>query len=297
METITDLLARISELQAKSKAREREESAKASAVQTVQLPLWPEPVRAVPNGFLRSALFGAIAKGRRRYIEGEQIAALDGIEIRYTGQRLDQGDLDVWLTILHAARLQTLGSKCRVTSYQLLKALGKSDTGKNRAMLQKRIERIRATALTIRQGRYSYIGGLIDEAYKDEETQEWVIVLNPKLSALFAADSFTQIEWSIRRSLDGHPLAQWLHGFYASHAQPFPVKIETLHRLCGSESGEMWKFAQTLRHALHAVAEASAAHNQIFRYEIQGDVVCVEKTPSRSQRRHLVAKAKRKHRG
>ena len=29
-------------------------------------------------------------------------------------------------------------------------------------------------------------------------------------------------------------LAQWLHGFYASHAKPFPIKIETLHRLCGS---------------------------------------------------------------
>jgi hypothetical protein len=294
METITELLARISELQAKSKAREREESAKASAL--VQLPLWPDPVRAVPNGFLRSALFGAIAKGRRRYVDGELIAALEGVEIRYTGQRLDQGDLDVWLTILHAARLQALGNKCRVTSYQLLKAIGKTDTGKNRSTLSKRIERLRATALTIRQGRYSYIGGLIDEAYKDDGTQEWVIVLNPKLSALFAADSFTQIEWSIRRSLDGHHLAQWLHGFYASHAKPFPVKIETLHRLCGSESSEMWKFAQTLRHALHAVAEASAAHNQIFRYEIQGDVVCVEKTPSRSQRRHL-AKAKRKHRG
>jgi len=26
-------------------------------------------------------------------------------------------------------------------------------------------------------------------------------------------------------------LAQWLHGFYASHAKPFPIKIETLHRL------------------------------------------------------------------
>jgi hypothetical protein len=299
METITDLLTRISELQQKAKARERAAEAAAvesSAVQAVQLPLWPEPVRAVPNGFLRSALFGAIAKGRRRYIEGEQIAALDGIEIRYTGQRLDQGDLDVYLTILHSARLQTLGSKCRVTSYQLLKALGKTDTGKNRAMLQKRIERLRATALTIRQGRYSYIGGLIDEAYKDEETQEWVIVLNPKLQALFAADQFTQIEWSIRRSLDGKPLAQWLHGFYDSHARPYPIKIETLLKLAGSEDANPRSAKQTLCKALDALSEACAAHGQSFSYEIRDGVVYVEKTPSLSQRRHLV-KAKRKHRG
>jgi hypothetical protein len=293
VETITELLARISELQAKAKARERAAEAavvKASAAQAVQLPLWPEAVRAVPNGFLRSALFGAIAKGRRRYIEGEQIAAVDGITIRYTGQRLDQGDLDVWESVLHVARLQALGTKCRFTAYSLLKLMAKKDTGSNRETLHKRLMRLKATAVEVQHGRYSYTGSLIDEVYRDTETQQYVLILNPKLSALFATDGFTQIEWSIRRALDGKPLAQWLHGFFSSHAQPHPIKIETLHRLCGSEADEVWKFGQTLRHALHAVAEASAAHGQVFRYEIQGDVVYVERTPSLSQRRHLSKK-------
>ena len=31
----------------------------------VQLPIWPESTRGVPNGVLRSALFGAIKKGAR----------------------------------------------------------------------------------------------------------------------------------------------------------------------------------------------------------------------------------------
>lgn len=48
----------------------------------IQLPIWPEPVRAVPNGFLRSALFGAVRKVRRRYVKGEQLAAVDGVQIR-----------------------------------------------------------------------------------------------------------------------------------------------------------------------------------------------------------------------
>ncbi|UZG44307.1 plasmid replication initiator TrfA [Caldimonas thermodepolymerans] len=83
-------------------------------------------------------------------------------------------------------------------------------------------------------GPLTYIGGLIRFAAKDEETQEWVIELDEKLRPLFAADQFTQVEWAVRHALDGHQLAQWLHGFYASHAKPFPIKIETLHRLCGS---------------------------------------------------------------
>ena len=296
MKRMGDLLGRIEELreQAKQRAeREKRDPLPGAPLpkNVVQLPLWPEPVRAVPNGFLRSALFGAIAKGRRRYINGEDLAAVDGVTIRYKGERLDQGDLDVWESVLHAVRLQELGSQCRVTSYALLKLMGKTDTGKNRATLHNRIERLVANAVTVKQGRYTYIGGLIRFAAKDEETQEWVIELDEKLRPLFAGDQFTQIEWAVRHALDGHQLAQWLHGFYASHAKPFPLKIETLHRLCGSEAGLMSDYAKKLRKALDAVAEASAAHGEGFSYEIRGDLVHVEKKASGPQRRHLAKKA------
>ncbi len=265
----------------------------------VQLPLWPEPVRAVPNGFLRSALFGAIAKGRRRYINGEDLAAVDGVTIRYKGERLDQGDLDVWESVLHAVRLQELGSQCRVTSYALLKLMGKTDTGKNRTTLHNRIERLVANAVTVKQGRYTYIGGLIRFAAKDEETQEWVIELDEKLRPLFAGDQFTQIEWAVRHELDGQQLAQWLHGFYATHAKPFPMKVETLLNLSGGENADPYSGKQKLRKALDAVAEASAAHGEGFSYEIRGDLVHVEKRASGPQRRHLAKKASkpRKPRG
>ena len=82
-------------------------------VPVAKFPPWPDAVRAVPNGILRSALFGAVAKGRRRYINGEDLAAVDGVTIRYKGERLDQGDLDVWESVLHAVRLQELGSVLR----------------------------------------------------------------------------------------------------------------------------------------------------------------------------------------
>ena len=160
MKKLNDLLARIPEMQARAKQRAEREPlpGKPLPKNVVQLPLWPEPVRAVPNGFLRSALFGAIAKGRRRYINGEDLAAVDGVTIRYKGERLDQGDLDVWESVLHAVRLQELGSQCRVRSYALLKLMGKTDTGKNRTTLHNRIERLVANALTVKQGRYTYIG-------------------------------------------------------------------------------------------------------------------------------------------
>jgi len=255
--------------------------------EVVQLPLWPEPVRAVPNGVLRSALFGAIGRGRRRYINGEDIAAIEGVTVRYKGERLDQGDLDVWESVLHAVRLHELGSQCRVTAYTLLKLMGKTDTGANRKTLQDRIERLVANAVTLKQGRYAYMGGLIQFAAKDEETGEWIIEVDPKLRPLFALDQFTQIQWAVRRELDGKPLAQWLHGFYASHAAPYPMKVETLLRLAGSENSEPRSNRQKLRKALEAVTEASETHGEGLSYDIRGDLVHVEKKASRTQRRHL----------
>jgi TrfA protein len=292
MSKITELLARIPEIQAQAKQRAERNPWPGVPLpkNVVRLPLWPDAVRAVPNGFLRSALFGAISKGRRRYINGEDLAAIDGLTIRYKGERLDQGDLDVWQTVLHTVRLQELGSQCRITSYALLKLMGKTDTGKNRVTLQNRIERLVANALTVKQGRYSYIGSLISFAAKDEETQEWVIELDPRLRPLFAADQFTQIDWNVRRALDGKQLAQWLHGFYATHAKPFPMKIETLLSLSGSENEEPRSSRQKLRKALDALTDVSKTHGQTFSYDIRVDLVHVGKSLRVTQRRHLAKK-------
>ena len=113
------------------------------------------------------------------------------------------------------------------------------------------------------------------------------------MHVLFATDQFTQIDWNIRQTLDGKPLAQWLHGFYASHAQPLPISIAKLHTLSGSEAGELWKFTQTLRKNLDHLVDAHQQHCQSFSYEIKDDVVHVSRTPSKSQRLHLAKKARK----
>ena len=82
MRRIGDVAARIAEVQEKAQRKAKREPLPGTPLpkNVVQLPLWPQPVRAVPNGFLRSALFGAIAKGRRRYMDKELVAAVDGVE-------------------------------------------------------------------------------------------------------------------------------------------------------------------------------------------------------------------------
>jgi len=256
----------------------------------VIMPNWSKDVRAMPNSMLRSALFGAIGKGRRRYLECEPIASLCGLNIIYTGIQLDQGDLDVYESVLHHLRSQEMGEANRITSYSLLKLIGKTDTGKNRDILHKRLSRLCANAIEITQERYTYMGSLIHEAFKDKETREWIIVLNPTLRVLFEPNQFTLTDWDIRRKLSGHSLAQWLYGFYASHAEPFSIKIETLRELCGSETELLKHFKEKLRKALDAVAEAFNAVGQKFSYEIKDGLVYVRKQPSKSQQRYLERK-------
>lgn len=257
------------------------------------LPNWSDSVRRVPNVALRSALFGAIRKGPRPYVEQAEINALGGINIVYTGALLDQIDLDVWETVLHLSRAQDLCSECRVTAYQLLKILGKTDAGKNRTNLDKSISRLKATALKIRVGKNSYEGSLIHEVYRDHDERSarmYVIRLNPKLGVLFQGDQYTDLNWLVRQALHGKPLAQWLHGFYSTHAKPYDFRIETLHQLCGSRARCLSGFKKDLRRSLEALERASAAAGKTFSYQVEGSLVRVKTTPSASQQRHLAKK-------
>lgn len=284
-ETLRRALATAKERKAQEQGAQGGASAPAVPTRGVQLPLWPGAVRAVPNGLLRSALFGAIRKGRRRFMEREVMAALEGIELRYTGQRLDQSDLDVYECILHLARCQPLGTPCHVTAYTLLKLLGRTVNGKNRQTLHSQIVRLSAGAVELKHGRYVYIGSLIDEAFKDEKTHEWVIVINPRLANLYAKDSFTLVQWGERQALAGQPLAQWLHGFYSSHAKPHPIRVETLMRLSGSENRSLRDYRRELREALNALAGVTGWTWEI---EVPSDLVYVYKTPTGAQARHLI---------
>jgi diaminopimelate decarboxylase len=183
-----------------------------------------------------------------------------------------------------------MGEKCSFTAYALLKLMGKTDSTANRATLHKQLLRLKANAIEFQQGRYSYAGSLIDDVYKDSVTHKYVLRLNPQLRPLFADDQFTMIDHDVRRALHGQQLAQWLHGFYSSHAKPYPITTATLHKLSGSENSDMHSWTQKLRKSLTAVAAASKAHGQGFGFTLLGGLVSIGKSGSGSQRKHLAKK-------
>ncbi len=272
----------------RAEARRAAEGEKPAApAKVVRLPAWPDEVRGVPNGILRSALFGVIRRGRRRALERESLETLEGVKIRYTGWQLDQADLDVWEHAVHLARRTPLGERVRIEPYRFLREIGRATGGKNREWQEGSIVRLKACAVEITIGRYTYCGSLIDHFWRDEATGEYYLELNPKLLALWDG-GWTAVDWETRRALQNQPLAQWLHGFYASHADAYPLKVETLRRLCGSDATRLYHFRAELRAALSTMQAAGGIQG----WEIgKDDLVRVDRCPSPTQVRHLIRKA------
>ena len=119
--------------------------------------------------------------------------------------------------------------------------------------------------------------------YRDEKTQHYVVELTDSMLRLFE-EGYTHIEFAQRQKLRKHPLALWLHGFLSSHAAPYPIKIETLHRLSGSGARNLRDFKLRTRKALEALAGIGAIES--FAVDSDG-MVRVKKAPTPTQQRHL----------
>lgn len=218
------------------------------------LPFWPEGRHGVPNAILRSALFSVVERGKRKYMKRAEVASIQGLEIRYTGEQLDQSDLDAWQGLLSLARRQQLGDRVEFSIKPFLGMISRSDGKSDREWLKIAISRMSATTIEIRHGDLTYGGSLIDEFYRDERTGRYVIVLNEKLVNLFQPTAWTALDWNSRVNLKRQQLAQWLHAFYSTHSKPFAYKVETLRELSGSGVQVPRMFRFKLRKALDQVA-------------------------------------------
>jgi hypothetical protein len=223
-----------------------------------QLPMWPEARRGMPNALVRGALFTVgNCRQKRVYRRNMVIAALGNTEVNYTGEELRQDDEDVFLQIVHLARLSPLGTEVEFTAHSLLKALGWPTNSRSYDRLRDTITRLSATGLEVRSDNQGYSGSLIrDFQWKEPDgccSRAWKVGLEPKIVALFGHMIYTQIDWSQRLRLGN--LAKWLHSFYYTHTKPFPLKVETIHRLCGSNTQSLPKFRQLVKRALDELIE------------------------------------------
>ncbi|SMF97931.1 TrfA protein [Methylomagnum ishizawai] len=260
-------------------ARELREKEEKRIAELIQLPLFPYPeaTRIVSNDMARSALFSATQGADRKTLKDTVLATIDGIEIIFTGEQLNQDDHDLLMQLVDFARHKPFGEEVTVPANVILSALGLEKGKSQHEQLKAGMKRLLTPLVTIRntKKRLTYYGHIIEEAVQDEASRYWIYKLNAKMRLLYDKSSFSQIEWEGRRGLKRKDLARWLQAFYATHADPFPLSVEFLHRMSGSSAKELWKFRENLRKALDALVGI----NFLLAWEIdaKSDLVSVQR--------------------
>jgi hypothetical protein len=223
------------------------------------LDVWPDNVRGIPNAMLRSALF-SIAQERGVAKKGELLASVGGIEIRLTGERFNQTDLEVLAVLLHLARTTALASEVAVSANKLLTALGRESGGHDHRQLKEELVRLRDSFVDctwINQRKTKFSGTFLKYVRLDKKSRTYIVAFSEQL-LFFFAEGYTRLNWKERRSLGKNSLAKWLHGFYASHAQPFAYKVATLKAICGSNRNRLGDFRKALKVALDELKRVGA---------------------------------------
>lgn len=275
-------------------AKEREAASEPPPpAKVIQLDFWDCGKRAAPNAVFRSALFPALNnKQQRRYLQGEKLFSVDGVDVFFTGQQFDQSDLDIYLELLNLARPLPLGTPIRFSAYSLLKALGRATGNANHKWLHAGLIRLRSGTPDMTDHKKRYFGGLIEGGFKDEITKHYEIAINPKFAVLFGFGMWATIDREQRRALGRNQTAKALHAYYSSHAAPGPHSFETLARIAGLNG----KNQRDVKASLIKAQDRLKAIGFLDGYEVKEDTIAADVRHTPGQLRHLANKRKAKPR-
>ena len=230
-------------------------------------------------------LISMLLSDRESYSKRTVIASVNGYVIRFLGTTFNQTDLDLWEMLLHLGRLQPLGSKVEFTERDLLVELDRSHGGDNREQLKEQIARLIGGVVEVQwvSEKKTFAESLVSSYAHDEKTGKYSVTFSEKMSTLYESD-YTLTDLMQRRALGKNNLAKWLHGHYASHAQPFPYKTQTLYDLCGSTTIRLVDFRKKLRVALARLVKVGALKS--WSIDKRTDLVSVVNLPSKTQIKH-----------
>lgn len=210
--------------------------------------------RIIPNDLIRSSLFTVSNHNKpREYIKDRNLYTFGATKIAYTGEELRQDDEDVWLQIIYLFS-RNESDYIEFMPYSLLRELAWPARTQYCEKLKSSITRMSATNVCISNDEVqaglsiSLVRKFMWKQDNGSKLKQWRVWLEPEIVKLFDGMKYSKIMWEQRKILN--PLAKWLHAYYSSHAEPFPVKVATLRDACGSKMKTEKHFKAALRRAL-----------------------------------------------
>lgn len=257
------------------------------AAQAIMFPQWGDERRAAAAAIFRSALFPPLNfKKARTFLKEAEIYATKGIEIYFTGEQFDQSDLDVYLELLQTAHEVPFGVECCFAAHGLLKRLGRATGAANHKWLHSVLIRLRGGTVDITDHKTRYFGGLIEGGFKDELTSHYRVMINPKMAQLFRRDLWASLDIQQRRRLKRSQTAKALHAYLSSHANPGPIRYETLAGIIGLKNSNTRQRKVELVKAYGMLKEVGFLSD----FEAGTDTITPKVNHTPSQHRHIVKK-------
>jgi TrfA protein len=224
----------------------------------------------MPNSFARGGLFAAVKDGKapRAMLREKTIVTTSQYDILYTGDQLNQSDLDVLMALLTHSRERPLGELVSFTAYSILRHMKWALNAEGYQRLRESLLRLQRAQVQIsvkREGRrpIKFAGSFINNFIEDDKRpicadgdndvgrSHWTLRFDGELSRLFGDDQVTLGLWYFRRKVDGRmPLAQHLLSFYVTHKEPIPLTVAKLRELSGTTEKNESNFVIRLEKAL-----------------------------------------------
>lgn len=211
--------------------------------------------RVIPNDMIRSSLFTVCNSSiARDYYKNKKLFSFYSTDITYTGEELRQDDMDVWMELIFLA--SSCESDClSFRPYQLIGDIGRPKRPQYKTQVKDSLERMSATNVTIYNNYFSE-GISLSLVRKFQwndaggQLKEWHVWLEPEVVKLFEklGHTYSKVHWEQRKKLK--PLAKWLHAFYSTHAEPQPIHLSKILKLCGSRMSTLRHFKENIRKSL-----------------------------------------------
>ena len=214
-------------------------------------------IAGIPPELARGGVFRLPRRGQRDVYHDQLVVNQPSLQVRYSGDELDQSDLDVFLQILRVLRGKQIGEYVEVTLNGLVRGTRRSEGGKAIENMKNSLDRLSKAIFQIRFQRksewYRINTNLMVWLHKEETKQNWVKT-TPEALDLFRVLAWLNFE---KHVVLNNSMAKALHAYAISHRRgaTHSVRLERLKNLWGYR-GRVSNFRAALRKALNELEES-----------------------------------------
>ncbi|WP_020405883.1 plasmid replication initiator TrfA [Hahella ganghwensis] len=236
------LASKVEEARQASLLNKTKEEIKEAQLSLFDIAPWADSMRALPNDYARCALFTVRNKRQpREALQSHPIYHVNkDVAIFFTGIELRAEDDElVWQQVMDYSKRCPIGTPIEFTFYELCRDVGWSINGRYYKKAEECLTRLQASAMQFESKRIGRLESLslisrfriVDRGKK---TSRCEVLIDEEMVMLFAGDHYSKFIWDIYRKLS--PTTRRMFDYFASHQNPYPLKLETFRLMCGSES-------------------------------------------------------------